>query len=292
MEIHQLRYFLAIAQNSSIAEASKRLHVSQSAMSVALRDLEHELGFPLFDRNGRRLRINANGIYFAEHVQAAFATVSDAQISIANDISKRKSTVHCATNLTLGQVNVRLISEFRKIHPEIVLRFSFKGSDAFRKRSPDLEFKGTAKELQETEHCTKIAHEDFVAVFPEKRYGSATKPISLMELRDEPYILPGPGDMQDEVKAMFETAGFTPNVVGELQLQHEILNLVRAGVGFTIAPELTWLGDMNGLSARRIKDSHHGRNIYATIPDSASPSPSALCFFQFLQANAKKLLSQ
>lgn len=291
MEIHQLRYFLAIAQNSSIAEASKRLHVSQSAMSVALRDLEHELGFPLFDRNGRRLKINANGIYFAEHVRAAFATVSDAQMSIANDISKRKSTVHCSTNLTLGQINVRLISAFREIHPEIVLRFSFKDSDAFRKRSPDLEFTGTVKELEETERCIKIAHEDFVAVFPEKRY-ETTKPISLIELRDEPYILPGPGNMQNTVKAMFETAGFTPNVVGELQLYHEILNLVRAGVGFTIAPELTWLGDMNGLSARRIKDAHHGRNIYATIPDNTSPSPSSLCFFQFLQANAKKLLSR
>ena len=50
MEFHQLNYFLAIAETQSIAKASQQLHISQSALSVALRDLEREFGFPLFDR--------------------------------------------------------------------------------------------------------------------------------------------------------------------------------------------------------------------------------------------------
>lgn len=49
MELHQLTYFLTIAENQSITKASQQLHVSQSALSVALRDLERELGFTLFD---------------------------------------------------------------------------------------------------------------------------------------------------------------------------------------------------------------------------------------------------
>jgi LysR family transcriptional regulator, transcription activator of glutamate synthase operon len=290
MEIYQLRYFLAIAQTSNIAEASKKLHVSQSSMSVALSSLERELGFDLFDRNGRRLSINANGIYFAEQVRAAFATVNDAQASIANDLAKRQSSVLCSTDLTLGQVAVVLISEFRKAHPEVVLHFAFHEGNTFKRKSPDIEFRGTSKELEENERCIKIAHENFVAVFQEGRFDDSAGAIPLEQLRNEPYILPGPGEMQNTMRSIFEEAGFAPNVVSELQLHHEILNLVRKGVGFTIAPELTWLGDAEGLSARPIKETTKGRNIYAVMPERSVPSGSTLLFMEFLRSNAKRLL--
>ncbi len=290
MEIHQLRYFLAIAQTSNIAEASKRLHVSQSSMSVALSSLERELGFTLFDRNGRRLCINSNGVYFAEQVRAAFATVSNAQTSIASNLAKKRSSVLCSTNLTLGQVGVTLVSEFRKVHPEVVLHFGFHEGNSFRRTSPDIEFKGTSEKLAESDRCIKIAHENFVAVFQKGRFADCTEPISLEELRDEPYILPGPGEMQNTLRSLFKTAGFTPNIVSELQLHHEILNLVREGVGYTIAPELTWLGDADNLSVRPIKEACSGRNIYAVVPDASSASSSTLVFLEFLRSNAKSLL--
>ena len=292
MELHHLRYFLAIADHSSIAEASKRLHVSQSAMSVALRDLERELGFPLFDREGRRLRINRNGRYFADQVRAAFATISDAQASIASDVEKRQCTVNCATNMTLGRVGEVLIRAFRETHPGTVLRIGFKGSLTFKHATPDLEFFGTPREFAPSERLVKIGHERFVAVFPAERALPAGAEVRLADLRDEPFVLPGPGEMQNVIKAMFTEAGFEPNVVSEIQLYSEVCNLVRAGMGFTIAPELTWLDSMWGLSAHRIADVERGRNIYAFIPSSAASSPAAFEFLAFLRQDADRLLAQ
>ena len=54
MELRQLKYFLTIAESNNVSDAAKKLHVSQPAISTALKDLEKELGFPLFDRTGKR----------------------------------------------------------------------------------------------------------------------------------------------------------------------------------------------------------------------------------------------
>lgn len=289
MEFHQLKYFLAIAEQSSIAKASKQLHVSQSALSVALRDLERDLGFPLFDRDGRGLVINENGRYLARQVRAALATISDARVSIADNVARRENTVKCATNMTLGKVSGLLIQNYRRTHPQTILRVGFKDSLTFKNASPDLEFLGTPRELKQREDRFKIAHERFVAVFAE-RVAPHTETVRLEDLVSEPFILPGPGEMQNALLGMFEEAGYMPHVVSELQLYSEVLYLVRAGLGYTIAPELSWLDDVNGLAVKPISDVQRGRNIYALIPEGAAPSPAALEFFEFLRTDAERIL--
>lgn len=291
MELHQLRYFLAIAEHSSIVKASERLHVSQSALSVALKDLEHELGFPLFDRTGRRLRINGNGRYFAEQVHAAFATISDAQESITHDLEKRRSTVLCSTNMTLGRVGEVMIRAFRKRYPHTILRIGFRGSPLFAHATPDLEFFCTPQKLEPTERLTVLGYEHFVAVLPTGWVSDDSQEICLRDLRDRPFILPGPGVMQDIITGMFEEAGFEPDIVSEIQLYTEVLNLVRAGIGYTVAPELTWLDGMWGLAVYPITDIVRGRNLYASVPERTS-SPAALELLEFLRSEAPALLKQ
>src|SRR5215510_6894773 len=61
MELRHLRYFVAVADAGTVSLAARRLHVSQPALSRQLRDLEDDLGTPLFDRIGRRLRLSRHG---------------------------------------------------------------------------------------------------------------------------------------------------------------------------------------------------------------------------------------
>ena len=67
MELRHLRYFVAVAEEENVSRAAAKLHVSQPGISRQIHDLEDELGFPLFARTGKSVRLTAAGtIFFAE----------------------------------------------------------------------------------------------------------------------------------------------------------------------------------------------------------------------------------
>lgn len=90
MESRQLQYFLAIASCGSMSKAAEILHISQPALSCALRNLEKEIGQNLFDRVGKKLVINENGRYLAEQSRAAFNILDEAKRTIQDNEEKKK----------------------------------------------------------------------------------------------------------------------------------------------------------------------------------------------------------
>ena len=61
MELRHLRYFVAVAETENVSRAAVKLHVSQPALSRQIRDLEEELGFPLFERSAKSVRLTEAG---------------------------------------------------------------------------------------------------------------------------------------------------------------------------------------------------------------------------------------
>lgn len=79
MELTQLKYFLEAAKTENLSQAARNLHISQPSLSKAIQKLEEELGAPLFQRDGRRLRLNGNGKAFLEKTAPAVAQLRAAQ---------------------------------------------------------------------------------------------------------------------------------------------------------------------------------------------------------------------
>jgi DNA-binding transcriptional LysR family regulator len=79
MELTQLKYFLEAAKTENLSQAARNLHISQPSLSKAIQKLEEELGAPLFQRDGRRLRLNQNGTTFLEKTAPAVAQLLSAQ---------------------------------------------------------------------------------------------------------------------------------------------------------------------------------------------------------------------
>ncbi|CAB3937989.1 LysR family transcriptional regulator [Achromobacter insolitus] len=124
MELRHLRYFLAVAEELHFARAAERLHIEQSPLSRAIRELEEELGIVLLVRTTRSTRLTRAGKLFLEHVRRIFAALQQA-----------RDSVKAAANGFHGQLRVALsdgitpsrlpalLALCRQEEPEVELRF-------------------------------------------------------------------------------------------------------------------------------------------------------------------------
>lgn len=117
MNITQIRQFTTIARLESMSRATQTLHVTQSALSKNVAQLEHELGTTLFDRNGKRLRLNASGERFLECCEKMLRELDSAQADL------RMMTTGHDHRLNIGSVGsgkqlMDCISRFSMLYPE------------------------------------------------------------------------------------------------------------------------------------------------------------------------------
>ncbi|SDP73608.1 LysR substrate-binding domain-containing protein [Desulforhopalus singaporensis] len=118
--LRQLEIFIAVAETAQVTKASKKLFVTQSAVSMALAELENQLGGSLFDRHGRSLLLNARGRFLLPLAKDITCQVSN----IENIMSERNDTLDGAIDIvastTLGNyILPYLIGAFKRVHPNV-----------------------------------------------------------------------------------------------------------------------------------------------------------------------------
>lgn len=98
MEMHQLRYFVAVAQTGNFSRAAERCHVSQPSLSQQIQKLEHRLGQPLLHRLGRRAVLTDAGRLLLDRAQVILAAADDAEQRL------RAATEHRLGRLAIGAI--------------------------------------------------------------------------------------------------------------------------------------------------------------------------------------------
>ena len=183
MELRQLSFFLAIAEKSNMSEASRALHVSQPALSAALKDLESELGFALFERKGRRPILNENGRYFAERVHSVFAILNDARETVIDGIEERQRMINCRTSIPLGRLDKNIFAGFHHQFSSAIIRMGFSDSVlvGHEQSAVGLAFFGSQEVLEENERRARIGFERYVVALPANHPLTACKEIPLTE---------------------------------------------------------------------------------------------------------------
>ncbi|MBL4903652.1 LysR family transcriptional regulator [Desulfotalea psychrophila] len=118
--LRQLEIFIAVAETAQVTKASKKLFVTQSAVSMALAELESQLGGSLFDRHGRSLLLNERGRYLLPLSKEILYQVANVvnSMSVKNDTLVGRINVVAST--TIGDyILPYLIGAFKRIHPQI-----------------------------------------------------------------------------------------------------------------------------------------------------------------------------
>ena len=241
MELRQLEYLVAVADDASFTRAAERLHVAQPGVSAQIRRLERELGEELLDRAGG-VRPTAAGEAVLPHARAAIAAVAAI-----------RSTVDDLTGLVRGHVAMgvvtsydvpdvpALLGDFRERHPGVEITLTEANTDdlvaGLRDGSLDLGLVSLpAAPVDGLE--THVVRDDVLvaAVGPENELAGRTS-LPVRELRDLPLIsLPRGTGLRVLLDDACAAAGFRPRIALEAGDPTVLARLAARGLGVAIVP--------------------------------------------------------
>ncbi|MFA5700300.1 MAG: LysR family transcriptional regulator [Desulfuromonas sp.] len=235
MDLRQLRFFLEVARCGSFTRATERLHISQPALSIAIRKLEEELEVRLFNRRDRKITLTAEGEVLARHAREIQRKVTLARQELADLRGLLKGEVRIGLTPMLSSCFLpKIISAFKQRYP--ALQISISGDSAWN-LSRQIEqgkidmgiIAGPVPEGFDSHH---LLRDEVVACVPRNHPFARRGHIPIRELLSEPLIHFKTGyHLREMIDALAEQEGMTPMVVAESNLFSLIVNLVKEELG-------------------------------------------------------------
>ena len=239
MNLQQLRQFCEIAKHGNISRAAGELYVSQPALSKTIKNLEHELGFALFTRNGKSITLSKNGKLYLERIEKGLAFIDDAQKEVLeqNDIPTEEVTISVyASSLSFSNILVR----YMKLHPRVKVNLFIILSDKPNySRSCDMYIVSTPMAPKGMAMHPLIT-EEMVLVVPKGHPLDGRETIELREAADCDFVTGNHGPTRASTNAFCNLAGFEPKVAFQTNDIYVLREVVREGLGVALVPKITW----------------------------------------------------
>lgn len=282
MDLRRLGLFLAVVDHGGFTAAAGAVHVAQPAVSLAVRELEEELGTTLLVRSRQGVTLTPAGEALVPPARQALRDVDIAAAAVAAVTGLVAGWLDVASLPTMAADPVAdLVGAFRRAHPGVQVRLAAPNDPeevAAAVRSGEAEVGITEAgpvngDLRE--HLFLV--QELLAVSPPGS-PTGTRPLALRSLAGEPLVLSSPGaSLRTIVDAGAEAAGFTPTVAVETTQRDALVPLVLAGAGTTFLPAaLARSAEGLGAVVRRTQPAL--RRTIALVHRQGSLSPAARAF--------------
>ena len=243
MELRSLRYFVALAEELHFGRAAHRLSITQPPLSIAIRNLEADLGVRLLARDRRRVTLTAVGAAFLEQARAVLARAAEA-VETARAASRGE-----AGRLSIGFMSASVytllppvLREFAAGHPGVRLdlrELTLPQQYAALERG-DIDVGFVRSQPMEAEFGSAVLlQEPLVAALPSGHALAGKRRIRAQELAREQFVAfqRAPGLVLHDVVLKFcLQQGFAPRVAQEATQTHAVVGLVSAGIGVALVP--------------------------------------------------------
>lgn len=280
MELRHLRYFCAVADHGSFSQAGRQLHVSQSAISEQIADLEREVGGPLFSRTSGRARLTPHGQLFLAEAQKTLLA-ADRAVEITNrSLQGKVGSLNIGFFLWgAGGFFARIIRDYRKLHPDIKLSLyemrTPEQMEALTSGKIDVAFARPLEPPFDRTLRAELLYRDPVVVVMPRDHPLAGKPVSVNDLTHERFVLcdrhmtPA---LFDGILALCSDAGFSPNIVNTSSTWSGVLTLVDSGEGVALVPSgIRYLRSPGIIMSPLVPQQLHMGLTVAWNPDNESP---------------------
>jgi DNA-binding transcriptional LysR family regulator len=279
MELRQLRYFVAVAEELHFRRAAARLHISQPPLSQQIAALEAELGCRLLERTRRKVELTPAGAAFLDQVRAL--------------LSELESAADTARSIDAGQVGVlrlsfvgsallsalpALVQRFRAERPRVELQLRERSTveqlRALRTGTIDVGLVRLPLADAADLEVRRVVREATIAAVPETHPLARLRRIPLRRLAGEPLVLfpreQAPG-FHDLLVDRMRTTGLSPRVAQYAPEMLTIIGLVAAGIGVSPVPESMRELALGNVAYRPLAGAPRSELALVTRADETSP---------------------
>jgi DNA-binding transcriptional LysR family regulator len=278
MELHQLRYFLAIAQHGTFTAAAEACNVSQPSLSAQIAKLESELGGALFERSRRGAQLTSRGLVFRPRALEALSQLESGRSELEELAGLKRGEVTLGCLPTTGAYLLpRILRTFRESHPFIQVRLREESSPtlgtALRETEVDLAIMDEAG-LGPGVRAETLFREPLLLAVPPGHPFARRKKVELGKLAGEPLVIMKSGHgFRTIMLDALALAGVQPRVVCESDGIDTVQALVEAGLGLSLVPTMVRRAD--GPAYVEIAPPTPSRTIVLARRDSRALSAAA-----------------
>lgn len=246
MELRHLRYFVAVAEEENVSKAALKLHVSQPGISRQIRDLEDEIGFKLFERSAKSVRLTKAGSVFLKEARAVLRRVNEAveKARAADGGVSGEINIGYAPSLTV-RILPPALRKFQEQFPNVRVALHDLSTEEMLaqlgsgKLQAALTVRPPAKMLRGYQFEELARYAMRVAVAPNNGLAKS-KILGLERMVREPLIAYSRKEYPEYhamVEKLFAPVRRTPRIVGEHDSVTSLIAAVESGHGFALVPE-------------------------------------------------------
>ena len=286
MELRQLRYLVALAEERHFTRAAAREHIAQPALSQQIRRLETEVGLALVERTTRRVAMTDAGELLVARARRILAEVEDAQAELATLAGVKGGRLAVGALHTMGPLDLSLLlASFHRNHPDVELTVREQSSEELaemlRDDEIDLAFLSVTEHIQSRGlELHRLVTEEIVVVLPTQHELARRDSLELADLVDSPFIGFRPGSrLRELLESSAATAGFEPRIALESNESRRIRSLVSSGLGVAILPLSDAAGPGAPVAVARLLKPSMTRDVTLASRANRRHSPAAQAFF-------------
>jgi DNA-binding transcriptional LysR family regulator len=285
MDLRQLRYLVALAEERNFTRAAAREHIAQPAMSQQIRRLEDELDLALVERTTRRVAMTEAGELLVARARRILAELQAAQTEMQGLSGMHTGHLTIGAMHTMGQVDLSLaVAIFHKRHPGVELTVREQSSEEMaemlRVDELDLAFLSVTERIESRGlGLHQLVSEELVVLLPVDHRLSRRRKVRMAELADEPFISFRDGArLRELLVAAGRRAGFEPRVTVESNESQRVRRLVARGLGVAILPRSDAEGPGAEVAVARLIEPSLTRDVTLAWREERRPAPAAAEF--------------
>ena len=286
MELRQLRYFIAVAEELHFTRAAERVHISQPPLSQAILKLEEDVGARLFARTKRRVALTEAGKLYLADARRILALSEQAALTArrAQRGEAGELRVGYTFSIPLTPMFANVINRYRRDFPHVSLSLhelaTQRQLEGLERRTIDLGFiRPPEGALPDTLLVKTLRDDPLMVVLPADHRLAAQAAVAIRDLANEPFVMYPPTagtGIYPQIFRLCRDAGFVPQVGQEAGEASTIIGLVAAGCGVSVLPKAFERIAMDGVCYRPIVDAAAAtRLLLARRKDACSPLAEA-----------------
>ncbi|RIW28451.1 LysR family transcriptional regulator [Bacillus salacetis] len=286
MELLQLKYFQVVAKHEHMTVAAKELQIAQPSLSKTISRLEEDLGVPLFERENRRIRLNAYGKLFLERVEKIFTELHEGKRELLDLAGTNDKNITLA--VSISRLLPSLIKSFQDEYPDVRFQQFLESTSSMKAELEQgrIDFCISSLPVEGEEIVWEpLMTEEICLIVPPAHRFSDRSAIALHEVKSDAFISMNTGfGFRDLTDRICKEAGFQPYVAFEGDEPGVIGELVTQGLGIAFIPEIALMHQKDRFPHKlRITTPDCKRTIGIGWSKRRYLSPTAIQFREFVK---------